>query len=278
MLTCYLQGGLGNQLFQLFATISYSIANNKPFVFTRQLKLDKTRNTYWHNFLSALYKFTSDFSYVKLKPVVIKESGFVYSKLLNSNNEHILLDGYFQSEKYFAPHKDYIMQLINLEEQKNIVKNKLMKYTLLELAKTVSLHIRRGDYIKLQEYHTLLTYDYYHKALSYISVNTSKPITNVLIFYEQPDLPYTKFLLNKLQTDFANLECNLITTYLSDWEKLLVMSLCSHNIIANSSYSWWGAYFNTNPEKIVCYPENWFGPKLRGNDIKDLCPAQWHKL
>ena len=62
-----------------------------------------------------------------------------------------------------------------------------------------------------------------------------------------------------------------------DYEELILMSLCKHNIIANSTFSWWGAYFNTNPAKIVCYPSIWFGPDVTHN-TKDLCPESWTKI
>ena len=63
-----------------------------------------------------------------------------------------------------------------------------------------------------------------------------------------------------------------------DWEQLIIISLCNHNIIANSSYSWWGAYINDNKEKIVCYPSIWFGPELEKNNTNDLFPNNWIKI
>ena len=64
---------------------------------------------------------------------------------------------------------------------------------------------------------------------------------------------------------------------LSDWEQMILMSCCRDNIIANSSFSWWAAHFNTNPDKIVCYPAIWFG-EVAGHDTRDLCPNEWHKI
>ena len=83
MLTCYLQGGLGNQLFQIFTTLSYALTHKKPFAFTNKTKIDTgtVRSTYWHSFLSPLAKFTKDINYSKLNAIVIKEKEFAYNEL-----------------------------------------------------------------------------------------------------------------------------------------------------------------------------------------------------
>ena len=65
---------------------------------------------------------------------------------------------------------------------------------------------------------------------------------------------------------------------IEDWKQMLMMSCCRHNIIANSSFSWWSAYFNSHTDKIVCYPSQWFGPNLAHNDTRDLCPDSWKKI
>ena len=101
----------------------------------------------------------------------------------------------------------------------------------------------------------------------------------VLVFCEQNDLPEITPIIDQLKHVYPTLTFQLIDFTLNDWQQLLVMSLCQHNIIANSSYSWWGAYFNTNMNKIVCYPAQWFGRKLQAkNDIKDLCPSEWTRI
>lgn len=289
MLTCYLQGGLGNQLFQIFTTISYALKYKKPFVFTQQSQLDNKRSTYWQSFLSPLAKFTREVNYKNFYK--LSEQTFTYKELPNVDMENIVLSGYFQSEKYFQAHTHAIMRLLKIAEQKTMM-NTYVKNTLydIDFTNTLSLHFRRGDYKQLQDFHPLLPYAYYEKALKHIVNNKFVNIVHegvikvatmkcVLVFCEQNDLPEITPIIEQLKIVYPTLTFQLIDVTLNDWQQLLVMSLCQHNIIANSSYSWWGAYFNTNMNKIVCYPAQWFGPKLQAkNDIKDLCPPEWTRI
>lgn len=292
MLTCYLQGGLGNQLFQIFTTIAYSLKYKKPFTFTNMPQLDTKRSTYWNSFLSPLAKFTKDIKYNKKEEfnrttdvTKLYEQNFSYNVLPNITDENVILCGYFQSYKYFEEHKKSIMKLIRLDEQKERLKHMIK-------GNTISMHFRWGDYKNYCEHYPLMTYDYYNKALNYIitelaNINSIKAandrsmnashIQNVLIFCEKHDLNDIASIIDKLKKTYHNLSFEIINFNISDWEQMLLMSLCQHNIIANSTFSWWGAYFNTNTEKIVCYPGKWFGPKLHeNNNMKDLCPLDWN--
>lgn len=290
MLTCHLRGGLGNQLFQIFTTISYALQHKKPFVFTNETKLNnKKRSTYWHSFLSSLAKFTKEINYITLLPFKLEEQSFAYKELPSIKSDTILLYGYFQSHKYFAIHATEIMRLIRLEEQKNTIKQRINH---INFKHTISIHFRRGDYKQLTDHYPLLTAEYYKKAIQYVVttnvvganvvganvVTANIPITTVLVFCERSDLNEVSLILTDLKINYPTLHFQLIDFNLSDWEQMLLMSLCQHNIIANSTYSWWGAYFNNNPGKIVCYPSNWFGPKLQHYDTKDLCPPDWTKI
>jgi hypothetical protein len=108
---------------------------------------------------------------------------------------------------------------------------------------------------------------------------SSSPYT-VLYACEEEDLEYVmETRIEPLRAKFPNLVFQQISPELADWEQLLIMSCCKYNIIANSSFSWWSAYFNRNPEKIVCYPSVWFGEKLAQQcNTKDLCPDDWVKV
>ena len=291
MLTCYLQGGLGNQLFQIFNTINYALKYKKVFAFTNQTQLDIHRSTYWQTLLQPLAKFTKAINYNQLNKdrfttlihkqntnnyfVQLKEKDFTYTELPNINNDNILLIGYFQSYKYFTEYSKSIIKLIRLEEQRVKIQTMFKKYS---LNNTISIHFRRGDYKSLQDYFILLDYTYYFNSLKYILEKEPATISNTLVFCEKDDLLEILSIIDKLKQTYPTLTFEIIDFNISDWHQLLLMSLCKHNIIANSTFSWWGAYFNTNPEQIVCYPDRWFGIKHSQHNVKDLFPLEWKKV
>ena len=280
MITCNLMGGLGNQLFQIFTTISHAINLKTKFVFIDVDKLGggKTiaRPTYWDNFLFRLKPFTS-----KTFPqmMLVKEDDYRYNDLNLSKHKHqeqnICLYGYFQSHKYFIENFYTICKLIGLEEIKKTVISK-SGFTLDVLNDTISIHFRLGDYKKIQHIHPIMTYEYYKKALELLKFKEPKR-GNVLYFCEEEDLEDVNETIAKLIIDFPALSFTRASNELSDWQQMILMSCCRDNVIANSSFSWWGAHFNMNPYKIVCYPGTWFG-KAAVHDTRDLCPIDWNKI
>ena len=100
---------------------------------------------------------------------------------------------------------------------------------------------------------------------------------NVLYFCENDDIDDVMVTINKLKNKFSSFNFMRADNNLKDWQQLILMSLCHHNIIANSSFSWWAAYLNNWNDKIVCYPSIWFGTALTHNTI-DLCPLEWTKI
>ena len=114
---------------------------------------------------------------------------------------------------------------------------------------------------------------YYVNALSKLT-GLDKDISKVVYFYEKNDQEHIDNAIKKLSEEFPTIVFESCDHSLADWEQMLCMSTCKHNIIANSSFSWWGAYLNTNTDKIVCYPDIWFGPDA-SHDTRDLCPSGW---
>jgi len=279
MITCNLMGGLGNQIFQIFATISYSIKSKNQFKFLNVSSLGggscTIRYTYWNSLLNRLKIVLID-NYPQSMHI-IREKDFTFNELpINQMIERdCLLYGYFQSYKYFDENYEMICRIIGLAKMKEDLIEKLNLND--EYLKTcVSMHFRLGDYKKLQDYHPLATYDYYEHCLNFIKEITTTSY-NILYFCEDNDIDDVMITINRLEIEFPQYKFIRGDNTLEDWEQMLFMSCCHHNIIANSSFSWWGAYFNTLNDKIVCYPSVWFGEKAK-NNTKDLCPPEWNKI
>jgi len=280
MLTCNLMGGLGNQLFQIFTTISYAIKSKNSFKFLNITQLGRgattIRFTYWDTFFSNLRLFLIDKLPDEIK--VIKEKGFTFEELMfeEMKNNNILLFGYFQSYKYFQENYTVICKLIGLEKMKLelIKKLNLSKYY---VDNCISMHFRLGDYKLLEKYHPIATYEYYKEALTFIKNKNMGYQFTILYFCEDDDHEEVLVKIEKLALEFPEYIFTRGENTLEDWQQMLYMSLCHHNIIANSTFSWWSAYFNSHSDKIVCYPAIWFGSSAN-NDIKDLCPMEWKSI
>jgi hypothetical protein len=267
-------GGLGNQIFQIFATISYSIKTNNPFNFANLKKLGN-RSTYWNTFFYKLQPYLISYNTLAYK---IKELNFNYNELPIHLmiNRNIIIYGYFQSYKYFQEHYEYICELIGLDLMKQSLLTKLNK-SIADFENIVSMHFRLGDYKNIPECHPLASYKYYQESLKFIqNINPTNNYT-VLFFCENDDIDDVHVKINNLQIIFPTYTFIRGDPLLEDWEQLLLMSCCHHNIIANSSFSWWSAYFNSWKDKMIFYPSTWFGPALNYN-TSDLCPNEWIKI
>ncbi len=269
-------GGLGNQLFQIFTIIAAAMSCGKQFVFPydTQTRVGLNRPTYWNNMLRELKPFTTT---ANIQFAVAEETPYVYNaQLMNAVKMHsgnVYLKGYYQSHKYFEYFLPQILSLLKLSVQKNIIK-RLFESQLAD--KPVSMHFRVGDYVKHPGCHPILGQDYYMNALEHITSSTS--VTHIMMFYEQSDKEYLEPTIRALKTRFSQLVFVTPDRVIPDWSEMLLMSCCSHNIIANSTFSWWGAYLNENPDAIVCYPSLWFGSAIKADNLSDLFPERWIKI
>jgi hypothetical protein len=297
MIIGHLMGGLGNQLFQIFAVISIALDVDTQFFFPDKEQLCTKRHSYWNSFLFRLKPFLkTELSIKNSINGIIREEHFEYTDYRSDrlNTENILFYGYFQSYKYFQENYKIICDLINISQAKNDLICKISSVNVLKNVdelneninelriydKTISMHFRLGDYTNIQDCHPLMTLKYYSNCLKYLSENgIDLNEYKILYFCESNlnDIKHVMSIINNLKLEYNNLEF-VRQSGLEDYEEMLLMSLCKHNIIANSTFSWWGAYFNDREDKIVMYPNVWFGPSLSNKNTKDLNPPNWVEI
>ncbi|MGR3622580.1 alpha-1,2-fucosyltransferase [Pseudophaeobacter sp.] len=201
-----------------------------------------------------------------LAPRFRRERGLGYNSDFENWGDGSYLHGYWQSEKYFAAISDQIRRDFTFPEFSN-TQNAEMAARIREDA-AISLHVRRGDYVALAA-HVLCDQAYYEAALAPVLDGFADNAT-VYVFSDDPDWAKANLPLpcTKVVVDFNGPD--------TDFEDMRLMSLCQHNIIANSSFSWWAAWLNANPHKRVAGPTSWFGdPKLSNPDI---LPESWLKI
>lgn len=232
------KGRLGNILFQAAATIALALRNNDSYQFPKIWTDRKYFNIPEDKFVDKLF-FSQTYN----------EPNFHYNNIIYKPNLNI--SGYLQSYLYFEDFKDEIKKLLTPN-----VKVEKQEYT--------SIHIRRTDYLIHKDCYNILNRDnYYNNAI--IKSNGKR----FLVFSD--DIRWAKENFTGNEFDFA--EGNNAVNDLS-----LMLNCSGGNIIANSSFSWWGAYLNNNFGPVI-YPSTWFGPKLAPtHNTKDLCPIDWIKV
>ena len=250
-ITSKLYGGLGNMLFQVATGYALSKKYNTNYAIHPEHSgtLHGNPKKYLTNIFSRMQVIDSVEGFTP-----IKEEEFRYNQLSIGSNESYIIDGHFQSYKYFEEYFEDIYKLF--APTQDMVNTLLGKF---DATNSISLHIRRGDYITLSAYHHNLSLEYYKNAIDYFNSYS------ILVFSD--DIEWCK---NTFKGDrFTFVEGN------SDIEDLYLMSLCKHNIISNSTFSWWGAVLNQNPGRQVVCPDKWFGELNISLSTLDLYPQDW---
>lgn len=196
-------------------------------------------------------------------PIMMQKKFNFHEEYLNFRKPKYL-EGYWQSEKYFAAYSEIIrndFKFPKLDAQNKEYADKIQH------TESVSIHIRMGDYINHPLHGGICTIEYYQRAIDFIKAKLDKPI----FFIFSNDVEWCK---NNLQLE------NAIYVTGNDgqnsYRDMQLMSMCKHNIIANSSFSWWGAWLNNNPDKVVIAPSRWFNdPTI---NTKDLLPDSWIQI
>ena len=285
MLIIRLSGGIGNQLFQYAFGRNLSLKIGLPLRFdTRSFDLENLRalqiNKFSIEFEAAHYSDLACFGLVPSKwfslqrlfknsGIIFKESEFELHSHILKKGQPVYYDGYWQSEKYFKENEAIIRSELKLRQPIAECRRALEQDILSSNA--VSLHVRRGDYVErpeIQAIHGNCERDWYDKALTLLK----DQVENLKIFIFTDDIEWVR----------SNMTFDVETVYVpkhddgNDHEDLILMSKCDHHIIANSSFSWWGAWLNSSTSKLVIAPDRWF--KSADKSTLDLIPESWIRL
>jgi hypothetical protein len=271
-ITAHLMGGLGNVLF-IVATcfaLSKKYKVKLRFYCNPNVWRDRRRMVQLYKMFE---KFDIDCVNNRKSGITFREPHFFYDSITIDRRNHSCIYGYFQSYKYFDAYKSEFINMLH-NPYKNAIRDELEKYSYnhkqrgkqeqgVQELEFVSIHVRRTDYLALSDIHLNLGTTYYEEAIS----NFSKEKSIFLIFSDDVEFIQKEPL-------FQNLVNKYIVTNQDDEHCFWLMSECHHNIIANSSYSWWASYINSNPNKLVVCPSKWFGPNGPVYKIHDIVPPE----
>lgn len=293
MISIQLCGGLGNQMFQYAAArsleefhctdlkldlgwysqkfdINTTLRNYELqcFKLNAMIANEKEKEGFAKRNASKWYKLCEKFKPISRKRVYY-EPYYHYNPKFFCLSKNVYLYGYYQSEKYFKSIRNILLTEFNWKTLPSGKNKEVLE--LIDKTESVSLHIRRGDYISnstANKQHGVCSLSYYQKCLADIK----KHLTTPHFFVFSDDIPWAK----------ENLKVDAETTFVDHnnidhgFEDMRLMSHCKHNIIANSSFSWWGAWLNKNSEKKVYAPKKWF--QIENHNTKDLIPEDWTKV
>jgi hypothetical protein len=272
-----ISAGIGNQMFKIFAVISYYIDNCQNYILYVKNN-NGYRKYYWDTLFSNISHKVHDFDEANIE--IYQEPYFHYKQIPIFDND-TCLEGYFQSYKYFEHNINKIRRIIGIDEHINNVLTKYPEYT---VNKTISVHYRMGDYINLHTLHPVKKTTYYIEAYKkLISKGVDIYDYDILYYCEENDNDrvnnYNIEINNALYELYGkNLKYKKVADNVADWEQLLIMTSSKHYIIGNSTFSWFGAYLSSSNDPNICYPETWLGQCYNGTITDDLFPVNWIKI
>jgi len=252
-------GGLGNLLFQISALYALAKEQNQSFCISSKTSTVTHRDDEDEWFSTILQDIPKVSSKPRQIDYIFRERGMNIQTFPIRTNMEIF--GYFQSDQYFSKYKTELVELFTK------YKSQLNLKQLPE--KTIGIHVRRGDYVKLQHAHVVLPVRYYNDALNLMA--TKLGFENV----PQMNNEYTFVLFSDdidwCRKAFYNNKNIIFMEGHKAVEDLYYMNMCSHNIMANSTFSWWGTYLRDNRNRNIIVPKNWFNPNFRN-------PQEWQTL
>ncbi|WP_020606886.1 alpha-1,2-fucosyltransferase [Spirosoma spitsbergense] len=287
MIISRITSGLGNQLFQYAVARHLSLKNKTSLYvdlsyYLYQYHDDTSRNFKLGNFSVPYHTLQqSPVEYVSkatkllpnrsLRPFFLfqKERQFHFDEqILQSRAGCVILEGFWQSEAYFRDNADTIRRDLQLSGTPSPEFNQYREL-IRETPMSVSIHVRRSDYVNHPEFSQTFGFvgiDYYKRAIELARKELANP--RFFVFSDDKEWSKTNLPLGEDSVFVQNTGLN------GDVADLVLMSHCQHHIIANSSFSWWGAWLNPNAGKLVITPKNWYKNKPAWN-TKDLLPPTW---
>ena len=293
MIIIRLKGGLGNQAYQYAAAKSLALRKNKKlYLDLSYLLMDRLRDyclDVFPNINETEIILTKEISkkLTRIKKVFLAANGkpanktstyyylekkLQFTELDYIDEDIVYLDGYFQGEKYYLDIKDKILHDFYLPEKRESKNAQLLND--IKNTESISIHFRRGDYISdpqvRKDMDNICTFDYYQKAINHIQSATAKRL-HFFVFSDEIDWVKKNFIMP------PKFNVIYVESYpeFGEATDMWLMSKCKHNIVANSTYSWWGAWLNTNKNKIVCAPSKWHIDRVSDDD---LIPERWIKI
>jgi hypothetical protein len=296
MIISQLNSGLGNQMFQYAAAKSLSIKKKTSLCLDISWYQNPASMQTVRNYELSVFKLKEKMLYKDAAYMYYNEGNAFINKIINKIERNIpyykkkhfeeqmfefdinffkarkdaILTGYWQSEKYFNNIADTIRNTFTCSDNDWSEKDKEV-LNVIESSQTVSVHIRRGDMVynsEVAKVHGACDLEYYNKSIAYLN----DKIQSIVFIIFSDDTEWARENI-KTSNKMVFVDHNKDE---KAWLDMQLMSRCNHNIIANSSFSWWGAWLNRNNNKIVISPKRWFNTNK--NNTSDLLPNSWIKL
>jgi hypothetical protein len=294
MILIEIKGGLGNQMFQYAAAYSLAQVKKTKVGYCPEFNSNGNHQNYTNRIfqLSEIFDLQNGVQVqpekllkVRRNPTTLLdrlvqklkgESRFIEPSLEYHSDffdvsSNAYLEGYFQSEKYFATIRKDILKLFHFDQNKlNFKSSEILSKMLIVNA--VAVHIRRGDFMQNQAVnalHGVCEPSYYTAAMKHYSGLLG---VQYFVFSDDIDWVRNNILFND-ETVFINWNHGT-----DSWQDMFLMSQCKNFIIANSSFSWWGAWLSTRDDKKVIAPSRWFANNTKNDQTKDLIPPSWIRI
>jgi hypothetical protein len=266
IITVHLEGGLGNQLFQMAAAICHAKQFGARLVMDYGARHTAGQGAHPLSYWPLLFPALSSPQEAARCSDYFYEQSFAFAPIPFRPYQHLV--GYFQSYRYSGASPAFITTLFRSRlasvwcNEWNETTSFLESLRMRGKRSVVVAHVRRGDYLLHSTYHAPLSPDYYQEGVRKISALTPRPIVCVIVS-DDPQYCSKRFPSSWIVSPFS-----------SELSDLMLLMHSDHVIIANSSFSWWGAYLNPNEGKTIIAPSRWFGP-LGPTDTEDLIPPAW---